>query len=111
MVPHRVTGMSLFSMLYGCEALLPEKIKRTRYGSVKYCEKAMAGHRGDAGHPRASIGKLLPLFRCLGKYFNQKYVMETVPYSLVMENVVLMNVKRQLSDLKTLEYVKMDPTK
>ena len=66
MVPHKVTGMSLFSMLYGCEALLPEKIKRTRYGTVKDCEKAVAGQRGDAGHPRASIEKLLPLFRRLG---------------------------------------------
>ena len=100
MVPHKVTGMSSLSTLYGCEALLPEKIERTRYDSDEDYEKAVAGHRGEAGHPRASIGKLLPLFRCLGKYFNRKYVMETVPYSLVMENIVLMNLKRQLCDLK-----------
>ena len=111
MVPHKVTGMSSLSTLYGCEALLPEKIERTRYDSDEDYEKAVAGHRGDAGHLRASIEKLLLLFRCLGKYFNRKYVMETVPYLLVMEDNVLMNVKRRLSDLKTLGYVKTDPTK
>ena len=58
MVPHKVMGMSLFSMLYGCEALIPKKIKRTRYGSVGDCEKAMVGHRRDAGHLRASIRKI-----------------------------------------------------
>ena len=66
MVPHKVTGMSLLSTLYGCEALLPEKIERTRYDSDEDYEKAVAEHRGDAGHLRASIEKLLPLFRRLG---------------------------------------------
>ena len=66
MVPHKVTGMSLLSTLYGCEALLPEKIEHTRYDSDEDYEKAVAGHRGDAGHLRASIEKLLPLFRCSG---------------------------------------------
>ena len=66
MVPHKVTGMSSLSTLYGCEALLPEKIERTRYDSDEDCEKAVAGHRGDAGHPRASIEILLLLFRRLG---------------------------------------------
>ena len=110
MVPHKVTGMSLLSTLYGCEALLPEKIKRTRYESDEDFEKAVAGHRGDAGHLRVSIENCC-LCLDVSEYFNWKYVMETVPYSLVMEDVVLMNVKRRLNDLKTLEYVKMDPTK
>ena len=66
MVPHKVTIMSLLSTLYGCETLLPEKIKRTRYDSDEDYEKAVAGHRGDAGHLRANIEKLLPLFRRLG---------------------------------------------
>ena len=66
MVPHKVTGMSSLSMLYGYEALLPEKIERTRYDSDEDYEKAVAGHRGDAGHLRASIERLLPFFRRLG---------------------------------------------
>ena len=65
MAPHKVTGMFLLSTLYGCEALLTEKIKRTRYDSDEDYEKAVAGHRGDAGHLKESIERLLPLFRRL----------------------------------------------
>ena len=40
MVPHEATGISLFLMLYGREALLPEEIEHTRYGSDVDYEKA-----------------------------------------------------------------------
>ena len=36
------------------------------------------------------------------EYFNHKYVKKTVPYSFVAGDVVLMNVKQQLSDLKNM---------
>ena len=57
MVLHEATGMYLFLMLYGRESLLPEEIEHTRYGSNVNYEKAVAGHREDAGHPRLGIGK------------------------------------------------------
>ena len=34
------------------------------------------------------------------EYFNRKYVKKTVPYLFVVGDVVLMNVKQQLNDLK-----------
>ena len=41
MVPHEAMGMSPFLMLYGCEALLPEEIDHTRYGSDVDFKKAV----------------------------------------------------------------------
>ena len=42
MVPNEAMGMSLFFMLYGFKALLPEEIEHNRYGSDSNYEKAAA---------------------------------------------------------------------
>ena len=44
MVLHEAMGMSPFLMLYGCEALLPVKIKHTKYSSDSNYGKAVLGH-------------------------------------------------------------------
>ena len=44
MVPHEAMGILPFLMLYGCEALLPEKIEHTMYDSNSDYEKAMKRH-------------------------------------------------------------------
>ena len=66
MVPHEATGMSPFLMLNGCEALLPEKIEHTRYGSNVNYEKAVAGHiEKMLGIQEQALEIMLPLSRSL----------------------------------------------
>ena len=79
MVPHEATRMSPFLMLYGREALLPEEIEHTTYGSDSDYEKAVAGH----------ISKMISLQELAGsrnsravqrskEYFDRKYMKKTI---------------------------------
>ena len=43
-VPHEATGISLFLMLYGREATMPEEIEHTLYASNTDDKKAVAGY-------------------------------------------------------------------
>ena len=101
MVPHEATGMSPFLMLYGREALLPEEIEHTTYGSDSDYEKAVERH----------IGRMLEIQELASQrnsgaiqrskeYFDRKYVKKTTPYTFVVGDVVLMNIKKRLSDIK-----------
>ena len=47
MVSHKATGISPFLMLYGCEALLPEEIEHTMYGSDTDYKNAVERHIGQ----------------------------------------------------------------
>ena len=88
-------------MLYGREALLPKEIEHTKHGSDSDYEKAVAGH----------ISKMISLQELAGnrnsravqqskEYFDQKYVKKTTPYVFVVGDMVLMNIKNCLKDLK-----------
>ena len=101
MVPHEGMGMLPFLMLYGREALLPEEIEHTTYGSDSNYEKAVERH----------IGRMLEIQELASQknsgaiqrskeYFDRKYVKKATPYTFVIGDVVLMNIKKRLSDIK-----------
>ena len=91
-------------MLYGHEALLPEKIEHTMYGSDSNYEKAVERH----------IGQMLKIQELASQrnsgaiqrskeYFDRRYVKKATPYTLVVGDVVLMNIKERLSNIKNIE--------
>ena len=80
MVLHEAMGMSPFLMLYGREALLPEEIEHTRYGSNEDYEKAVAGHLEKMlGIQEQALEKNATSIEKSWNYFDCKYVNKTVP--------------------------------
>ena len=110
MVLHEATGMSPFLMLYGREALLPEEIEHTTYGSDSDYKKAVERHIGwmleiqELASQRNSGA-----IQRSKEYFDRRYVNLATPYTFVVGDVVLMNTKKRLSDIKNVRVCWIGP--
>ena len=70
MVPHGSTGMSLFFILYGREALMPEELLHTTYASndryeldvEKHIKKMLAIHQEAIKKNQVSVQRLKRVF-------------------------------------------------
>ena len=72
--------MSPFLMLYGHEALLPEEMEHTRYGSNVDYEKAVSRHiEKMLGIQEQVLEKNAASIEKSWKQFDWKYVKRTVP--------------------------------
>ena len=101
MVPHGSTGMSPFLMLYGREALMPEEIPHVNYASKnsyeiaveKYIEKMLAIHQEALKKNQISVQRSK-------EYFDRKFVKKSQLHNFVVGDIVLMNVKKRIKDIK-----------
>ena len=96
--------MSPFLMLYGKEALMPEEIPHVTYVSNDSYEVAVEKH----------INKMLAIYQEAIKKnrvsvqrskenFDRKFVKKTQPHDFVVGDIVLMNIKKRIKDIKNVK--------
>ena len=104
MVPHESTGFSPFLMMYGWEAIMPEETPHMTYLSNEDYETVVDKH----------IGRMLAINEKAGEknqecvqrskeYFDRKYVKKVSPHNFVVGDIVLMNIKKRIRDIKNVD--------
>ena len=102
--------MSLLLMLYGQEALMPEEIPHVTYASnicyevavEKHIEKMLAIHQEALKKNQISVQRSK-------EYFDRKFVKKSQPHNFVVGDMVLMNVKKRIKDIKMLGFNGLAP--
>ena len=101
MVPHESTGFSPFLMMYGWEVIMPEEIPHMTYLSNEDYETAVGKHiRRMLAINEKAKEKNQESVRRSKEYFDRKYVKEVSPHNFVVGNIVLLNIKKRIRDIK-----------
>ena len=100
-VPHESTGFSPFLMMYGWEAIMPEEIPHMTYLTNEDYKTAVGKHikRMLAINDKAKEKKQESVRRSK-EYFNREYVKKTSPHDFLVGDIVLMNIKKRIRDIK-----------
>ena len=82
---------------------VPGEIEHIMYGSTSYYEKAVERHIGHMLRiQELESQKNSAAIQNSKEYFDRKYVNKTTLYTFVVKDVVLMNFKKRLSNIKNM---------
>ena len=101
MVPHKSTGFSPFLMMYSREAIMHEEIPQMTYLLNEDYKTAVGKHIGKMlAFNKKAKEKNQESVRRSKEYFDRKYVKKTSPHNFVVGDIVLMNIKKRIRDIK-----------